>query len=130
MAPDVYTATTVLIAARICPPLLGEISEAAVSRSWDKAIAVLEALRMQSSSARRCLVTLEVLNEKITLQHPAYAAQPTTSNATSTQSRATATFHQDVSDDVNDTVPLEDINLTDMGWLNSVPFDLDAQFYS
>lgn len=38
----VYTAATVLIAGKLCPSILAEISEKSISRSWHRAIEILE----------------------------------------------------------------------------------------
>lgn len=38
----VYTAATVLIAGKLCPSILTEISEKSISRSWHRAIEILE----------------------------------------------------------------------------------------
>ena len=129
--PDVYTAATVLIAARICPPVLLEVTEAALSRSWEHSIALLEAFGPQSSSARRCIAALEVLSEKVAMQHPAGAAQPTAGIPLPTQNRSAMTNPPGASEETNDAATIVDIGLmnpTDMGWLNSVPFDFDGQF--
>lgn len=38
----VYTAATVLVAGKICPSILKEVSEKSISRSWHRAIEILE----------------------------------------------------------------------------------------
>jgi Fungal specific transcription factor domain len=65
----VYTAATVLVAARISPPLATEISAEAVTASWEGAIGVLKCFEAFSKNTGNAATALEILYDKVTLQY-------------------------------------------------------------
>jgi hypothetical protein len=62
---DVYTAATVLLAARIKPVIEVGIVNYSLSESWEHAIAILKCYEGYGDSAQRCRATLELLAAKI-----------------------------------------------------------------
>ncbi|OQD83287.1 hypothetical protein PENANT_c017G07128 [Penicillium antarcticum] len=116
----VYTAATILIAGRLCPAILAEATEESVSLSWQRALNILRNYQSYSSSARRCVLALELLYEQI---NPSAAA---------VVSQRSPTFPHPVMNDVSlgegvsaaviDGFDLPDF--VDMSWLNSVPSNL------
>ncbi|KAK5065119.1 hypothetical protein LTR84_000955 [Exophiala bonariae] len=64
----VYTAATVLVAARLSPSILAEITEQAVSDAWDKAINILSRYQAFTNLARRCATALSLLSNQVLQQ--------------------------------------------------------------
>ncbi|KAI9705365.1 MAG: hypothetical protein M1820_005195 [Bogoriella megaspora] len=64
----VYTAATVLVAARLRSTITAEISEAGIRQSWSLALEVLRRYQTHSISAQRCVAALEILYDKIPSQ--------------------------------------------------------------
>lgn len=64
----VYTAATVLIAARLSPPILAEVTEPAVSEAWDTAIKILSRYQAYTNLARRCATALSLLSNQVMQQ--------------------------------------------------------------
>jgi hypothetical protein len=62
---DLYTAATVLLAAKLCPALDGELDYNSLEASWKTCIEILRRLEDRYESAKRCLASLEVLHEQI-----------------------------------------------------------------
>jgi hypothetical protein len=60
-----YTAATVLLAAKLCPALEGEPDYGSLEVSWKKCIEILRGLEDRYESAKRCLATLEVFYDQI-----------------------------------------------------------------
>ncbi|CCX33498.1 Similar to Uncharacterized transcriptional regulatory protein C3C7.04; acc. no. O14130 [Pyronema omphalodes CBS 100304] len=60
-----YTAATVLLAAKLCPALEGELDYCSLEVSWKKCIEIMRGLEDRYESAKRCLATLEVFHDQI-----------------------------------------------------------------
>lgn len=58
----VFSAATILVVAKLRPELF---DAQAVTRSWDKAMAVLSGHEKFGRSARRCVAVLEILSDKV-----------------------------------------------------------------
>ncbi|KAL1966635.1 hypothetical protein VTN77DRAFT_4046 [Rasamsonia byssochlamydoides] len=122
----VYAAATVLIAGRLRSTIVAEVTEAAISRSWNCALEILRRYQDCSSSARRCVAALEILYERV-------ISVPTTT-ATTTNDRPPSAGASMPSDAANELSLGEGLNvildgfhlpdLQDMSWLNSVPSNL------
>ncbi|KAF4188150.1 hypothetical protein CNMCM7927_002642 [Aspergillus lentulus] len=118
----VYTAATVLIAGRLRSAILEEVTEPAISRSWNCALEILRSYHNYSSSARRCVAALEILYEKVVSEgpprnEPSTHAQASTFNSTNDMS---------LGEGMN-AILLEGFDMPDfqdMSWLNSVPSNL------
>ncbi|KAF7586738.1 hypothetical protein BBP40_008381 [Aspergillus hancockii] len=120
----VYTAATVLIAGYICPTVLDEVTEAAITRSWNGALEVLRKYQAYSTSARRCVAALEILYERVVSEGPSshepsasYLAGGSTSNALNDMS-----LGEGMNAIFLDGLDWPDFQ--DMSWLNSVPSSL------
>ncbi|KAB8260999.1 C6 transcription factor [Aspergillus pseudonomiae] len=120
----VYTAATVLIAGYLCPTVLDEVTEGAITRSWNCALEILRKYQSYSTSARRCVAALEILYERVVSERPLFHEPSASDQQQSTASNA-----------VNDMSLGEGINamfmegfdwpdFQDMSWLNSVPSSL------
>ncbi|KAJ5818968.1 hypothetical protein N7474_004559 [Penicillium riverlandense] len=119
----VYTAATVLIAGRLCPAILEEVTEATVTRSWNCALEILRKYQSYSTSARRCVAALEILYERVA------------SEGSSADSIARGEPINNVPGGFNEISFGEGMNAAilenfefpdfqDMSWLNSVPSNL------
>lgn len=64
-----YTSATVLIAARLAPIILAEISEEKILSSWNKAIEILNNYRSTNSSIERLTTTLGLLFDAVPEQY-------------------------------------------------------------
>lgn len=64
----VYTAATVLVAARLSPSILAELTEQAVSEAWDKAMNILSRYQAFTNLARRCATALNLLLNQVLQQ--------------------------------------------------------------
>jgi hypothetical protein len=64
----VYTAATVLVAARLSPPILAEVTEPAVSEAWDTAMKILSRYQAYTNLARRCATALSLLLNQVMQQ--------------------------------------------------------------
>ncbi|KAL2820921.1 fungal-specific transcription factor domain-containing protein [Aspergillus cavernicola] len=127
----VYTAATVLIASRLCPAILQEVTETATTRSWNCALEILRKYQSYSTSARRCVAALEILYERVISEandqpEPhvpagAGAGAPLNSNA-----NANTIGDMSLGEGMN-AVFLDSFDFADfqdMSWLNSVPSHL------
>ncbi|KAJ5100107.1 hypothetical protein N7532_007108 [Penicillium argentinense] len=123
-ARDIYTAATVLIAGRLCPAILSEITESSIARSWNCALEILRKYQSYSTSARRCIAALEILYEQVVSE-----SQDSTGSIhlSETPGHCQNTLH-DISFGENiSTTMMEHFefpDFQDMSWLNSVPSNL------
>ncbi|KAL5001359.1 fungal-specific transcription factor domain-containing protein [Aspergillus recurvatus] len=119
----VYTAATVLIASRLCPSVLAEVTEAAITRSWNCALEVLRKYQRYSTSARRCVAALEILYERAVSDAPVGDNPPQSQSAVP---MANTTGDMSLGEGMDASL-LEGFDLPDfqdMSWLNSVPSHL------
>jgi hypothetical protein len=125
---DVYTAATVILAARLRPVIETDISEYSTTRSWDHAIELLKSFGRMGQSAQRCVAALEILSAKVSRKIPA----ETTDQMQHSQRQA-APFDSALSGPQTDLNLDEfsgfdfsgvDLDLSDMSWLNSMPGNL------
>lgn len=118
---DVYTAATIIIASRLCPSILEEVTEDALTRSWDCALEILRKYQSYSTSARRCVAALEILYER-TVADPA-DDRPQSQNAFPTaNTMGDMSLGEGINASLLDGFDLPDFQ--DMSWLNSVPSHL------
>ncbi|KAL4757724.1 transcription factor domain-containing protein [Aspergillus foveolatus] len=119
----VYTAATVLVASRLCPSVIEEVTEAAITRSWNCALEILRKYQSYSTSARRCVAALEILYERAISEAPAGDIPP---QSQSGASMANTIGDMSLGEGMNTSL-LEGFDLPDfqdMSWLNSVPSHL------
>lgn len=123
MNADVYTAATVLIAGRLCPAILDEVTEAAITQSWDSALEVLRRYHSHSTSARRCVAALEILYERVVSEGP-INDHPTNTfhDGTTSNNLGDQSLGEGINSIFLDGLDLPDFQ--DMSWLNSVPSNL------
>lgn len=121
---DIYTAATVLIAGRLSPAILAEISEPSITRSWDCALEILRKYQSYSTSARRCVAALEILYEQVVSE-----GQPPTDTASGQDLASSVAntmnempFAEGIHAAMMDGFEFPDFQ--DMSWLNSVPSNL------
>lgn len=77
----VYTAATVLLAARLRTGIVGEISEEAIAQSWQHAIEILNRYEAFGTSAQRVVATLQILYDKVPERYMQHKFQPQTNTA-------------------------------------------------
>ncbi|GLA21419.1 hypothetical protein AnigIFM62618_010730 [Aspergillus niger] len=131
----IYTASTVLIAGRLHQAILSELHEDSISRTWQRALDILRKYQSYSSSAQRCIVALELLDEKVTAAidmkrregnyHSSVMPAGNNKNGGADGSAASprdVSLGEGLSAAVLDTWDLPDF--FDMSWLNSVPSSL------
>src|SRR2546421_495726 len=87
----VYTAATVLVAARLRSAIASEITEVEIARSWQHAIEILSRYEAFGPSAQRVVATLQILYDKVPERYMQYKSQPqaqdtVTENGQNTQS--------------------------------------------
>jgi hypothetical protein len=125
---DVYTAATVILAARLRPVIETDISEYSTTRSWDHAIELLKSFGRMGQSAQRCVAALEILSAKAARKVPV-----DTADQMQHSQREAATFDPALSGPQTDIGLDEfsafdfggiDLDLSDMSWLNSMPGNL------
>lgn len=123
---DVYTAATVLIAGRLCPAILEEVTEPAITESWDHALEILRRYHSYSTSARRCVAALEILYERVVSEGrstdqelPAQAVQ---TGSSMSNGFGDVSLGEGFNSGLFDGIDLLDFQ--DMSWLNSVPSNL------
>ncbi|KAF7624981.1 hypothetical protein AFLA_001856 [Aspergillus flavus NRRL3357] len=120
----VYTAATVLIAGYLCPAVLDEVTEAAITRSWNCALEILRKYQSYSTSARRCVAALEILYERVVSERPP-SHEPSASHQ---QQSAASNAIDDMSfGEGMNAIFMEGFDwpdFQDMSWLNSVPSNL------
>ncbi|GES66788.1 C6 transcription factor [Aspergillus terreus] len=120
----VYTAATVIIAGRLCPAILEEVTESALTRSWDSALEILRKYQSYSTSARRCVAALEILYERVVSEGPQQNEQPTSNQPAGVA--PSNTNDMSLGEGMN-AILLDGFDLPDfqdMSWLNSVPSNL------
>lgn len=120
---DLYTAATVLLAARLRPAIEVGISEYSAASSWAHAIEILKYLECFGESAQRCVAALEILSAKVSLSadvnvtHIGEHASESSSAIPATAARG-GTYEQ-FQGEVDFSGITFDLN--DMSWLNSAP---------
>lgn len=122
---DVYTAATVIIAGRLCPAILEEVTESTLTRSWNSALEILRKYQSYSTSARRCVAALEILYERVVSEGAAPNEQPTSNQPTASlapNSMNDMSLGEGMNAILLDGFDLPDFQ--DMSWLNSVPSNL------
>lgn len=120
---DLYTAATVLLAARLRPVIEVGITEYSAASSWAHAIESLKYFELFGESAQRCVAALEILSAKVSLStegsephiEGAHAEPSTIVPATNVQSGTFDQFQGDL--DFSGIT----FDLNDMSWLNSGP---------
>ncbi|KAF7182366.1 hypothetical protein CNMCM7691_001846 [Aspergillus felis] len=118
----VYTAATVLIAGRLRSAILEEVTETAITRSWNCALEILRSYHSCSSSARRCVAALEILYERVVSEGPQQNEPPTHAQASTSNAMNDMSLGEDMNTDLLDGFDMPDFQ--DMSWLNSVPSNL------
>ncbi|OJJ59166.1 hypothetical protein ASPSYDRAFT_89880 [Aspergillus sydowii CBS 593.65] len=117
----VYTAATIIIASRLCPSILEEVTEDALTRSWDCALEILRKYQSYSTSARRCVAALEILYERTVADST--DDRPQSQNAFPTaNTMGDMSLGEGINASLLDGFDLPDFQ--DMSWLNSVPSHL------
>ena len=71
-----YTSATVLIAARLSPSILAEVSEESILDGWHKAVEVLEGYGVFGTSIRRLTNTLRLLFDAVPQQYSRLRQHP------------------------------------------------------
>ncbi|PLB35594.1 transcription factor domain-containing protein [Aspergillus candidus] len=120
----VYTAATVLIAGRLCPAVLEDVTEVAITRSWNDALEILRKYQSYSTSARRCVAALEILYERVVSEGATASEQPL--HAQSSGAASNGMTDLSLGEGTN-AILLDGFDLPDfqdMSWLNSVPSNL------
>lgn len=126
---DIYTAATVLLAARLRPVIAEGVTEYSIADSWNHAIEILKAFQRLGQSAQRCVAALEILSKKVSIEsNPADVNQDFNSDfQRATTDMTSATTLPDVPfDDYQVGLDFGEItfDLTDMSWLTSLPGNL------
>ncbi|PWY68401.1 putative C6 transcription factor [Aspergillus heteromorphus CBS 117.55] len=120
----IYTAATVLIAGRLCPTILEEVTEAKMTQSWNCALEVLRKYHSYSTSARRCVAALEILYERVASEGPLPNLYPPNTFATTAGPNGLRDSSFGGSIDSAFLGGLDFPDFQDMSWLNSVPSNL------
>ena len=119
---DIYTAATVLLAARLRLTPSTDNSNYSISDSWDRAIQVLKSFERLGHSAQRCVAALEILSAKVDLAGSNTNAAPQHQDRLeSVTSPEFANLGEHMGD--FDFRGIE-VDLSDMSWLNILPGDL------
>jgi hypothetical protein len=113
-----------LIAGRLSPTILAEISEPSITRSWNCALEILRKYQSHSTSARRCVAALEILYEQVVSegQPPADTAFGHDLGSNVGHNMNELPFGEGMHAAVMDGFEFPDFQ--DMSWLNSVPSNL------
>lgn len=69
----VYSAATVLVAARLQPAITAEIPEQAITKSWQTAMKIMGRFQKFSSHPKRCSAVLNVLFDQVPQKHLQHA---------------------------------------------------------
>ncbi|OHE98302.1 fungal specific transcription factor [Colletotrichum orchidophilum] len=124
----IYTAATVLIAARLRPAVFSSLD---ISRSWNQAISLLHDHENLGPSPRRCAAALQILSKKMFQgQHPQSAAPlnpETTPAVASITNERQETFDMPLPYLAHDAAFDMDaitFDINDFSWLNSMPGSL------
>lgn len=70
ITPDVYLSATVLVAVRLQPDIMSQISKVDVELSWRRALDILHRCQSDNQSAIRCVAALEILYERLPKDTP------------------------------------------------------------
>jgi hypothetical protein len=112
----------VLIAGRLRSPILAEVTEGSITRSWNCALEILRKYQRYSTSARRCVAALEILYERVVSEGP----PPTDQGSQPMGTAASAMNDMPLGEGMN-TIFFDGLDFPDfqdMSWLNSVPSNL------
>ncbi|KFZ11405.1 hypothetical protein V501_04785 [Pseudogymnoascus sp. VKM F-4519 (FW-2642)] len=134
----VYSAATVLVAARICRALHDDISDESLKTSWRLCLDILKRHTQVSKSARRCVAALEFLDRHIlSKQLDGDCRQSHQETALSAvlqiplpSAPAVDTAHDPHAFFLNEELQPEGgdfcnaVDVQDIAWLHSVPIDL------
>lgn len=127
---DLYTAATVLLAARLRPIIEVGISEYSSSLSWTHALECLKYFEGFGESAQRCVAALEILYAKVSLStetSDSHSNDHETRNGMNSSSGEVGgemqgnlyNPYQNVHTDLDFSGIIFDLH--DMSWLNSAP---------
>jgi len=122
MYADVYSAAMVLTAGRLRSPILAEVPESSITRSWDCALEILRKYQRYSTSARRCVAALEILYERVVSEGPPPADQGNQQTGTATDTSNDMPLGEGTNTNFFDGFDFPDFQ--DMSWLDSVPSNL------
>lgn len=121
-----------MIAIRLYPSVVDDLDENFLKESWACALRVLRTYQEYSRSAKRCLITLEVLHEKIVGGNPAHDEVNAAPMRTSRTDRGLDVEDPTLNFRVSDALDSQDLgdlsaifDVRDMAWLDSTPFDLE-----
>lgn len=124
----IYTAATVLIAARLRPAVFSSLD---ISRSWNQAMALLHDHENLGPSPRRCAAALQILSTKMFQdQQPQSAALPNSDtnaavpNITNEQQETFDMPFPYLAQDTAFDMDAITFDINDFSWLNSMPGSL------
>ena len=149
----VYTAATVLVAARLHPSITAEVSEEAITQSWRNALDILHSYESYGPSARQIVATLEILFDKVPQKYWQHRSQPLSSGNLGSQVSNVQQPDGGVGNKTENQIPPEwlqnkysglvvpqtnivddsldyldnfefSFDVNDLSWLNSVPYGL------
>lgn len=112
----------VLIAGRLRTPILEEVTESSITRSWNCALEILRKYQRYSTSARRCVAALEILYERVVSEGPPPPDQGNQPMGTGPNAVSDMPLGDGMNAIFFDGLDLPDFQ--DMSWLNSVPSNL------
>lgn len=127
-----YTSATVLIAARLSPFILTEISETAIFESWGKAMRGLDHYSVFSNSIKRLITTLKLLFGTVP-QHFSRLRPPPEENSitehdTNPDNLTVGVAHETSLKGRNASMiwpQSTPMDMSDMAWINDPEFDLN-----
>lgn len=67
-----YTAATIIIAARLQPLILADVSEDAIDQAWREAVTTLKKYELYGKVVRRLLATIQLLAQQIPMSYMQY----------------------------------------------------------
>ncbi|GLA09489.1 hypothetical protein AnigIFM60653_011818 [Aspergillus niger] len=113
-----------ILSGRLCSAILEEVTEAAMTQSWENALEVLQRYHSHSTSARRCVAALEILYERVVSEGPPLHDHPTSAFPSNPASNGLGDLS--LGEGINSILldGLEFPDFQDMSWLNSVPSNL------
>jgi len=111
----------VLIAARLRSEILQEVTQTSTEQSWKWALEILRKYQSYSSSAKRCVVALELLYERVISSTAAEPPADQTDSPACNEMRGTSPYE---GIDIGMLDGLDLMDWQDMSWLNSVPSNL------
>lgn len=104
--------------------MLEDVTEVAITRSWNDALEILRKYQSYSTSARRCVAALEILYERVVSEGATASEQPL--HAQSSGAASNGMTDLSLGEGTN-AILLDGFDLPDfqdMSWLNSVPSNL------